>query len=114
MQRLFSDGQAALAAEWLLGLEGLELLGPIQAWKWKKGAGKLGAEVVAERWEIDNGPRFLELSMRVKADQDAIDAQRQLEQTVRDHGLDIAAGQQTKTTTVLKHLAAHAGKPATS
>jgi hypothetical protein len=110
VQRLFSDGQAALAAEWLLGLEGLELLGPIQAWKWKKGAGKLGAEVVAEQWEIDNGPRFLELSMRVKADQDAVDAQRQLEQTVRDHGLDIAAGQQAKTNTVLKHFATAADR----
>ena len=110
VQRLFSDDQSALAAEWLLGLDGLELLGPIRAQKWKKGTGKLDAEVVAELWEIDNGPRFLELSMRVKADQDPVGAQRQLEQTVRDHGLDIAAGQQAKTNTVLKHFATAADR----
>jgi hypothetical protein len=39
-----------------------------------------------------------------------VGAQRQLEQTVRDHGLDIATGQQAKTTTVLKHLATAADR----
>ncbi len=105
VQRLFSDDQLALAAEWLLGLDGLELLGPIRAQKWKKGAGELGAGVVAELWEVDNGPRFLELSMRVKADQDPMGVQQRLEQAVRDCGLSIAPEQQTKTSTVLKHLA---------
>jgi hypothetical protein len=110
VQRLFSDDQQGLAAEWLLGFDGLELLGPIRAQKWKKGAGKLDAEVVAELWEIDNGPRFLELSIRVKADQDPVGAQQQLEQTVRDNGLEIAADQQTKTSTVLKHIATAAAR----
>jgi len=110
VQRLFSGQQSALAAEWLLGFGGLELLGPIRARKWKKGAGKLDAEVVAELWEIDDGPRFLELSMRVSVNQDPAGVQRQLEQTVRDHGLDIAAGQQTKTSTVLTHLATAAAR----
>ena len=110
VQRLFSDDQLALAAEWLLRLDGLELLGPIRAKKWKKGAGKLDAEVVAELWEIDDGPRFLELSMRVNVNQDPVGTQRRLEQTVRDHGLEIAAGQQTKTTTVLTHLATAVGR----
>lgn len=105
VQRLLSDDQSALAAEWLLGLDGLELLGPIQAWKWDKGAGGLGAEVTAELWELDNGPRFLELSMRVKVNQDPGGIQRQLETTVRDRGLEIARKQQTKTSTVLKYLA---------
>ena len=110
VQRLLSEDQLALAADWLLRLDGLELLGPIRARKWKKGAGDLGAEVVAELWEIDNGPRFLELSMRVNVDQDPAGTQRQLEQTVRDHGLDIAAGQQTKTATVLTYLATAVGR----
>jgi hypothetical protein len=110
VQRLFSGDQQALAAEWLLGLDGLELLGPIRAQKWKKGAGKLAAEVVAELWEIDDGPRFLELSTRVNVDQDPAAALRQLELAVRDHGLDIAAGQQTKTSTVLKYLATAAAR----
>ena len=105
VRRLLSDDQAALAAELLVGLDGLELLGPIRALKWKRGAGGLGAEVAAELWEVDEGPRFLELSMRVNVDDDPGGVQRQLEKTVRDRGLEIAAKQQTKTSTVLKHLA---------
>jgi hypothetical protein len=114
-RRLLSDDQASLAAEWLLGLDGLALLGPIHAQKWMNGAGELDAEVAAELWEIDNGPRFLELSMRVNVKQDPVRVQRRLEQTVRDHGLEICPNQQTKTSTVLTHLArAAAGKRATS
>ena len=105
VRRLLSDDQAALAAEWLVGLDRLELLGPIRALKWKRGAGGLGAEVAAELWEVDEGPRFLELSMRVNVVDDPGGVQRQLEKTVRDRGLEIAAKQQTKTSTVLKHLA---------
>jgi hypothetical protein len=63
---------------------------------------------VAEPWEIDDGPRFLELSMRVDADQDPLGTQRRLEESVRDRGLEIAPKQQTKTSTVLQHLAASA------
>jgi hypothetical protein len=95
-----------LAAEWLLGLDGLALLGPIHAQKWMNGAGELDAEVAAELWEIDNGPRFLELSMRVNVKQDPVRVQRRLEQTVRDHGLEISPNQQTKTSTVLNTLLA--------
>jgi hypothetical protein len=105
VRQLLSDDQEALAAEWLLGFDGLELLGPIRARKWKKGAGGLDAEVAAELWEVDEGPRFLELSMRVNVNQDPEGVQRRLEQTVRDRDLEIAPKQQTKTTTVLKHLA---------
>jgi hypothetical protein len=68
----------------------------------KKGAGGLGAEVAAELWEVDEGLRFLELSMRVSVDQDPAGVQR-LEKAVRDRGLRIAAKQQTKTSTVLEH-----------
>ena len=110
VRRLLSDDQSALASEWLLGLDGLELLGPIEAKKWKSGAGELGAEVAAELWEIRNGPRFLELSMRVNVNQDPLRVQRRLEQTVRDRGLDITPNQQTKTSTVLRHLALAAAR----
>lgn len=110
LRRLLSDDQATLAADLLIGLDGLELLGPISARKWKRGAGGLGAEVAAELWEVDDGPRFLELSMRVSVDQDPGGAQRRLEQAVRDRGLRIAAKQQTKTSTVLAHLAEAAAR----
>jgi hypothetical protein len=105
VRRLLSDAQAALAAELLLGLGGLELLGPIRARKWDPGAGGLGAKVAAELWEIDEGPRFLELSMRVDVDADPGGLQRRLEETVRDAGLEIGSEQETKTKTVLTHFA---------
>jgi hypothetical protein len=60
--------------------------------------------------EVDDGLRFLELSMRVNVGQDPVGLQRQLEQAVRDRNLEIAPGQQTKTSTVLKHLAITAAR----
>jgi hypothetical protein len=48
LRRLLSDAQAELVADLLLGLDGVEILDPIHARKWKRGAGRLGAEVVAE------------------------------------------------------------------
>jgi hypothetical protein len=110
VRKLLSENQSTLAAEWLVSLDRLELLGPIRARKWENGSGELGAQVAAELWEIDDGLRFLELSMRVNADHDPVGVQRQLEQTVRDHGLEITAKQQTKTSTVLAHLAVAAAR----
>ena len=105
---LFSDAQAALARELLLGLDGLVPLGPIRAWKWEAGAGKLDAKVEAERWEIEDGPRFLELSMRVDV-ADGPGALRWLRQVVEDAGLTIDDAE-TKTQTVLRHFADTGGR----
>jgi hypothetical protein len=104
VRRLLSDAQAELAADLLLGLDGLEVLDPVHARKWKRGAGGLGAEVVAELWELDDGLRFLELSMRVNVDDHPRAAKRRLEDSVRDRGLRIDAKQETKTSTVLERL----------
>ena len=104
LRRLLSDAQAELVADLLLGLDGVEILDPIHARKWKRGAGRLGADVVAELWELDDGLRFLELSMRVDVDADPGRAHQRLEDSVRDRGLVIDAQQQTKTSTVLERL----------
>jgi hypothetical protein len=104
VRRLLSDAQAELAADLLLGLDGLEVLDPVHARKWKRGAGRLGAGVVAELWELDDGLRFLELSMRVNVDDHPRAAKRRLEDSVRDRGLKIDAKQETKTSTVLERL----------
>jgi hypothetical protein len=110
--RLLSDAQAQLAADLLLGFDGLELLDPIHARKWKAGTGRLDDEVEAELWELDDGLRFLELSARVKVEDDPDRAKRRLEDSVRSHGLTIDAKQQTKTSTVLQRLVAAAtGRP---
>jgi hypothetical protein len=112
LRRLLSDAQAELVAELLLGLDGVEILDPIHARKWKRGAGRLEAEVVAELWELDDRLRFLELSMRVDVEDDPGRIQRRLEDSVRDRGLVIDAQQQTKTSTVLERLVKAAARRA--
>jgi hypothetical protein len=109
LQRLLSKAQEALTAELLLGLDGLELLDPVHARKWK-GAGRLDSEVAAELWELDDGLRFLELSIRVDADANAVDAKQRFEDSVRNRGLTIDAKQGTKTSTVLERLVKVAAK----
>jgi hypothetical protein len=108
VRRLLSDAQAELTRELLLGLDGLVALGPIDSWRWEAGAGRLDARVEAERWEIENGPRFLELSMRV-AVADGPSALRWLRETVTEAGLVIDDAE-TKTRTALQHFAEVAGR----
>jgi hypothetical protein len=98
--RLLSAEQDSLAAQMLVPLERVRLLGRIQAQKWEATG---DGDVEAELWEVD-GLRFLEISLFVT--QDPVGAMQRLQQRATDGGLDItAAGQETKTTTVLRHLA---------
>jgi hypothetical protein len=108
LRRLLSDDQKELARELLLGLDGLIALGPIDAWKWDEGAVQLDARIEAERWEIENGPRFLELSMRVPI-ADAPGTLQWLRDTVEQADLRIADAE-TKTKTALEHFAKVAGR----
>jgi hypothetical protein len=103
VERLFSRGQERLAAELLLGFDGLELLGPVDAWKWRLTLEGLEDEVAAEMWRVGQRLRFLELSTRAEEDPGA--AQRRLDEIVRDAGLQVDPDQQTKTSTVLRHFA---------
>jgi hypothetical protein len=103
LRRLLSKAQQELVADLLVKLDGLELLDPIHAWKWK-GAGRLDADVAAELWELDDGLRFLELSMLVDAKANPVDAKQRFEDSVRHRGLTIDAKQETKTSKVLERL----------
>jgi hypothetical protein len=103
VRRLLSPAQEALAASLLLDLDELVLLDPIHAWKWTR-AGGLPPDVAAELWELDDGLRFLELSMRVDVTANPVDAKRRLEDSVRDRNLTIDAKHDTKTSTVLERL----------
>jgi hypothetical protein len=104
LRPLLSKAQEALAADLLLGLDGLELLDPVHAWK-RTGAGRLGAEVNAELWELDDGLRFLELSMRVNVNEsNPVDAKQRFEDSIQDYDLTIGAKQDTKTSTGLEGL----------
>jgi hypothetical protein len=103
LRRLLSKAQQELAADLLVELDTLELLDPIHAWKWK-GAGGLDADIMAELWELDDGLRFLELSMLVDAKANPVDAKRRFEESVRRRDLTIDAKQETKTSKVLERL----------
>jgi hypothetical protein len=104
LRRLLSKAQQGLAADLLVGLDGLEILDPVHARKWN-GAGRLGDEVDAELWELDDGLRFLELSMRVNVNEhNPVDAKQRFEESVRGCDLTIDARQETKTSTVLERL----------
>jgi hypothetical protein len=104
VSRLFSKEQESLARDWLLPLHDLDLLGPVHALKWQQTVRGLEHRLAAELWEVDEGLRFLELSLLVE--RDPIGAQRGLEQVVQSAGLDISSVQETKTRLVLEHLAA--------
>jgi hypothetical protein len=101
--RLLSKAQQELVADLLVQLDGLELLDPIHAWKWK-GSGRLDADVAAELWKLDDGLRFLELSMLVDATANPGDAKRRFEESVQYRGVTIDADQATKTSKVLERL----------
>ena len=103
LRRLLSKAQQELVADLLVELDGLEILDPIHARKWK-GAGRLDDDVAAELWELDDGLRFLELSMLVDAKANPVDAKRRFEDSLERRGLTIDANQATKTSKVLEHL----------
>jgi hypothetical protein len=97
--QLLSPEQRNLATQMLVPLEHVELLGPIEAQKWEA---ENDGDVEAELWEVD-ALRFLEVSVLVT--KDPVSAMEQLRQRAAEGGLDVAAYQETKTTTVLRHLA---------
>jgi hypothetical protein len=105
VRRLLSEAQQALADEWLLPLEEVQLLGPVRAAKWRPGTGQLG-DIAAELWEAGDQLRFLELS--VLAEDDPLGHQQRLEEKVASHSLEVDPEAGTKTRAVLEHFAAAA------
>ncbi|WP_203996476.1 hypothetical protein [Virgisporangium aurantiacum] len=97
---LLSDEQRRLARELMIPLTDLELLGPIDATKWDP---EDDDGFAAELWDVDGDLRFLEISILVS--DDPLGAQRRLEQAAIDGGLRLDPEQDTKTSTVLRHLA---------
>jgi hypothetical protein len=89
VRRLLSEAQQALADEWLLPLDEVQLLGPVRAAKWKPGTGQLG-DIAAELWEVGDRLRFLELS--VLAEDDPLGHQQRLDEMVRRHSLEQGSG----------------------
>ena len=102
VSQLFSTIQDDLLREWLVPLDGFDLLGPVQAMKWDPVSRGLDHKVAAEMWLVDDGLRFLELSIRVKRDPEG--AKQAFEGLVRDRHLEVPAQHETKTRMVLERL----------
>jgi len=68
VSRLFSTIQDDLLRDWLVPRDGFDILGPVQAMKWDPASRGLDQEIAAEMWQVDDGLRFLELSIRVERD----------------------------------------------
>jgi hypothetical protein len=117
LRRLFTDEQRRylaygahdVAVDLDDDLDGLTLLPPIDARRWKDVAvGDPDHPAVAERWTVGDLD-FLELSLRIDTDETAKDAERAgraLAEALTGLGLALPAGaQETKTRTVLEFLA---------
>ena len=97
--RLLTGEQRRLAHELMVPLAQVDLLGPIKAMKWEP---EREGDVAAELWDVGPELRFLELSVLVTAD--PAGALEALEKRVVDAGLKLEPLQDTKTSTVLRHL----------
>jgi hypothetical protein len=87
-----------------INLDALTLLPPIAATRWEEVRVGEVADVVVERWTVDELD-FLELSIRKDTVEEAQEAQAKLERAIRALGLERDDEQKSKTELVLAHLA---------
>ncbi|MFJ1706055.1 hypothetical protein [Kitasatospora sp. NPDC088346] len=85
-------------------LDGLTALGTIDSVQWKPSRRDLVHPVTAELWTVDDGPTFLELSLRTSP-AEASGAQAMLIRALVDRGLEPPARQQSKTRAAMTALA---------
>jgi hypothetical protein len=108
VRKLFSKEQRAFLAAHAprgIGLDDLDILGPIFVLKAKKAAPGHKRKLVVELWLYPDGSRILELSTKClpgEAFQAGVEARAYLEGL----GVDLTAEQQTKTKTALEFFAA--------
>jgi hypothetical protein len=107
--RLFSDDQQRFLADCgaiRVNLDSVTVLPPITATRWgpfRTAPPDPTLKIMAERWTVGDELDFLELSIQA-APRDAGREQALFEELVRSRGLDVDAGQETKTRRVLGYL----------
>ncbi|MGE0729433.1 MAG: hypothetical protein AB7O92_12070 [Acidimicrobiia bacterium] len=94
----------AQCAPLAVNLSQLTLVGPIPLTKWEDVAVGDGLAVVAERWTVNSDLDFLELSLKVDL-QVAGATRERFQEAVKAKGLEVEAGDATKTELVLRFLA---------
>jgi hypothetical protein len=106
IRKLFSKQQRAFFAEHApegVGLDDLEVLGPITLLKLKAAVAGYDRPLVAELWLYPDGSRVLELSTKCPPGQ-AFQAAAEGRVLLSGRGIDLTAEQQTKTKTALRYF----------
>ncbi len=105
-RKLFTKEQRAFYEEHApdgLALDDLTALGPILVLKLKFKPKNYDQKLVAELWNYPDNSRILELSTKC-APADALKVSLGAKAFLRDHGVDLAGDQQTKTKTALDYF----------
>ena len=100
-QRAFYEAHAPAGID----IDDLAVLGPILVMKLKWVPEALGRKVVGEMWVYPDGSEIVELSTKC-APSEAFDTAVRTRAFLQDHGVDLAAPQQTKTRTALEFFSA--------
>jgi hypothetical protein len=114
LRKLFSKEQRAFYAAHApegIGLDDLNVLGPIFVLKGRLEPEELGRRVVAEMWLYPDGSRVLELSTRCETNE-AFQVAAEARAFLTKSGVDLSGEQQTKTRKALRYFAKHAQPPA--
>jgi hypothetical protein len=107
LRKLFTKQQRALYEAHApdgVGLDDLDILGPINILKLKFTPADFGRRLVAELWNYPDGSRILELSTKC-ATTEAFEVAAESRAFLAGHGIDLLAEQQTKTKTALEFFA---------
>jgi hypothetical protein len=106
IHKLFSKQQQAFFVTHTpegIGLDDLDILGPINLLKLKFSPRGYGRRLVAELWLYPNGSRILELSTKC-APAEAFDVAAETRAFLARQGVDLSGEQQTKTSTALEYF----------
>jgi hypothetical protein len=106
IRKLFSKEQRSFYAEHApegLGLDDLEVLGPLTVLKLKFKPQGFPRKLVAELWFYPDGSRILELSMKCLPEE-GVQTALESRLFLSKHGVDLSGEQQTKTKTALDYF----------
>ena len=113
IRKLFTKEQRTLLAAHTpdgLGLDDLNVLGPVFVLKLEFEPRELDRRVDAEMWLLPDGSRILELSTKCQPDE-AFQVATETRTYLEALGLDLTADPQTKTKTTLKFFATQLAEP---
>jgi hypothetical protein len=104
ISKLFNKTQEKLIAPARPSLDDLEVLGPIGAVKWEFTPDGFDYELAVEEWTVEDGPHFMELSIKVDRDK-ADEAQPKWHALFDDNEISRTHEQVSKTREVMEHFA---------